>query len=119
MLKENYVSDYFDLCLLALHILPVMNVLQSEVFEGDIVEIVCKVVNPPKNVEVFLTKNRKILMKAPVTLIHRFRAQDGDSGEFVCKAEWGSVQKETYRSITVKGKNLQCYEMSNMNQNNS
>lgn len=116
LLKENYVSDYFDLSLVALYISPVMNVLPStEVFEGDKVKIICKVVNPPKNVEVFLTRNKRILKKTPDGLVHEFTAQDGDSGEFVCKAEWGSVQKETYQTITVKGKYLQYYEMSNMN----
>ncbi len=94
-----------------------MNVLPSRnVFEGDVVEVVCKVVSPPKNVEVFLTKDRKILKQAPVSLSHRFTAQEGGSGELVCKAEWGNVQKETYETITVKGKNWLTlwYEMSNM-----
>ncbi|XP_031176796.2 platelet endothelial cell adhesion molecule isoform X2 [Sander lucioperca] len=86
-----------------LYISPVMNVLPSpEVFEGDIIEVVCKVVNPPKNVEVFLTRNRRILKQALVSLNHRLTAQEGDSGELVCKAEWGNVQKETYQTITVK-----------------
>lgn len=105
MLKGNYVSDFFDLSLVALHISPVMNVLPStEIFEGEIVEIICKVVNPPRNTEVFLTRDRRILKKAQTSLVHRLKGQDGDSGEYVCKAEWDSVQKETYKSITVKGK---------------
>lgn len=83
-----------------------MNVLpSSKVFEGDIIEVVCKVVSPLKNIEVFLTKDRRILKQAPVSLSHRFTAQEGDSGELTCKAEWGNVQKETYQAITVKGKN--------------
>lgn len=83
-----------------------MNVLPSlEVFEGDILEVVCKVINPVKDTEVFLTKDRRILKQATVSLSHRFTAKEGDSGELVCKAEWGSVQKETYKTLTVKGKN--------------
>lgn len=91
-----------------------MNVLPSStVFEGEVLEVVCKVVAPPPGAEVFLTKDRRILKKGPGSLFYRFTAQDGDTGEFVCKAEWDSVQKETYQSITVKGKYLQYYEMSN------
>lgn len=82
-----------------------MNVLPSpDVYEGDIIEVVCKVVSPPKDIEVFLTRDRRILKKAPVSLSHRFTAQEGDSGELVCKAEWENVQKETYQTITVKSK---------------
>lgn len=83
-----------------------MNVLpSSNVFEGDILEVVCKVVSPLRNIEVFLTRDRRILKQAPVSLSHRFTAQEGDSGELACKAEWGNVQKESYKTITVKGKN--------------
>ncbi|KAM6966719.1 platelet endothelial cell adhesion molecule [Tautogolabrus adspersus] len=86
-----------------LHISPVVNVLpSSDVYEGDVIEVVCKVVSDLKNIEVFLTKDRRILKQAPVSLSHRFTAQEGDSGELVCKSEWGNVQKETYQSITVK-----------------
>lgn len=93
-------------CLAGLYISPTMNVLPSlEVFEGDILEVVCKVISPLKNTEVFLTKDRRILKQAAVSLNHRFTAKEGDSGELVCKAEWGNVQKETYKTITVKGKN--------------
>ena len=82
-----------------------MNVLpNSTVYEGEILEVVCRVINPPTNIEVFLTRDRRILKQAQVALNHRFTAQEGDSGELVCKAVWGSVQKETYQTITVKGK---------------
>lgn len=98
--------DYSVLCLAVLHISPVMNVLPSpEVFEGDIMEVVCKVVNPPKDIEVFLTRDSRILKQALVSLSHQFTVKEGDSGELVCKAQWGSLQKETRLSITVKGKN--------------
>ncbi|XP_037649344.1 platelet endothelial cell adhesion molecule isoform X3 [Sebastes umbrosus] len=87
----------------ALYISPVMNVLPSpDVYEGDIIEVVCKVVSPLNNIDVFLTKDRRILKKARVSLSHRYRTREGDSGELVCKAEWGNVQKETYQTITVK-----------------
>lgn len=103
--EEGYVIDSPDFCLAGLHISPVMNVLPSpHVYEGDLMEVVCKVVNSLKNVDVFLTRDRRILKKAAVSLSHRFRAQEGDSGELVCKAEWGNLQKETYQVITVKGK---------------
>ncbi|XP_020778311.2 LOW QUALITY PROTEIN: platelet endothelial cell adhesion molecule [Boleophthalmus pectinirostris] len=84
---------------------PTMNILpSSEVYEGDVIEVVCKVVGAPRDVEVnvFLIKDRKILRREPVSLSHRFRAKDGDSGELVCKAESGALQKETYMKITVK-----------------
>ena len=83
-----------------------MNVLPSTtVYEGDIIEVVCRVVNPPaKNVEVFLNKDKRVLKKASVSLSHRYTVQSGESGEFVCKAEWGSTQKETHQFVRVKGK---------------
>lgn len=81
-----------------------MNVLpSSNVYEGDILEVVCKVVTKLKNVEVYLTMDKRILKQAPVSLSHRFIAFEEHSGELVCKAEWGNVQKETYQTITVKG----------------
>ncbi|KAF1379306.1 hypothetical protein PFLUV_G00174720 [Perca fluviatilis] len=101
--RRSNRSNEITVIVKGLYISPVMNVLPSpEVFEGDIIEVVCKVVRPPKNIEVFLTRNRRILKQATVGLIHRFTAQEGDSGELVCKAEWGNVQKETYQTIKVK-----------------
>ncbi|KAM8845099.1 platelet endothelial cell adhesion molecule isoform 2-T2 [Spinachia spinachia] len=86
-----------------LYISPIMNVLPSpDVFEGDVMEVVCKVVNPLKNIEVFLTRDRRVLKMAPVSLSHRFIAREGDSGKLVCKAEWGNVQKEAHKMVTVK-----------------
>ncbi|XP_031718065.1 platelet endothelial cell adhesion molecule isoform X2 [Anarrhichthys ocellatus] len=86
-----------------LYISPIMNVLPSpDVYEGEIIEVVCKVMSELKNIDVFLTRDRRILKKAPVSLSHRFTAQEGDSGKLVCKAEWGNVQKETNQTITVK-----------------
>lgn len=82
-----------------------MNVLPSpNVYEGDILEVVCKVVSRLQNVEVYLTMDKKILKQAPVGLSHRFAAYVEHSGELACKAVWGNVQKETYQTIKVKGK---------------
>lgn len=114
----QYVIQYLLSRLAALHISPIMNVLPSTtVHEGDILEVVCKVVSPPASVEVYLTKDNVILKKAIISLSHRYRAKAGDSGEFVCKAELGSLQKETYRTVTVKGMHwlsFKCLQMSNM-----
>ncbi|XP_029621859.1 platelet endothelial cell adhesion molecule isoform X4 [Salmo trutta] len=86
-----------------LFITPVMNILPGkDVIEGDIVEIVCRVVNPPPNVAVFLTKDKRVLKTASVSLSHSFRVLAEDSGEYVCKADRGNVQKEAYESIKVK-----------------
>ncbi|XP_041831004.1 platelet endothelial cell adhesion molecule [Melanotaenia boesemani] len=98
-------SDEIEVIVKVLNIKPIMNVLPSlTVFEGDVVDIICKVVDIPlKNIEVFLTKGRRVLKKSPNTaLSHLITIQEGDSGEFVCKAEWGNVQKESYITITVK-----------------
>lgn len=100
------VSDYSGFCLVALHIAPIINILPSNsLSEGDIIEVVCRVVNPPSNTEVFLTKDKVILKQVRATaLSHKFTVREDDSGELVCKAEWGSVQKETSRRITVRCK---------------
>ncbi|XP_036946015.1 platelet endothelial cell adhesion molecule isoform X2 [Acanthopagrus latus] len=101
--RRSNRSSEIQVIVKALHIAPVMNVLpNSTVYEGEILEVVCRVINPPTNIEVFLTRDRRILKQAQVALNHRFTAQEGDSGELVCKAVWGSVQKETYQTITVK-----------------
>lgn len=82
-----------------------MNLLpSSNVSEGDVVEVVCKVVSHLKNVKVYLTMDKRILKQATISLNHRFTATVENSGELVCKAEWGNVQKETYQTITVNGK---------------
>lgn len=85
-----------------------MNVLPSNnASEGDLIEVVCKVVNPPRNCEVFLTKGKAILKQVKAAaLTYTFTVRDGDSGELVCKAEWGTVQKENSQTITVKGEFL-------------
>ncbi|KAF7659201.1 hypothetical protein LDENG_00001590 [Lucifuga dentata] len=100
---RSNISNKVQVIVRGLFISPVMNVMpSSNVYEGDIIEVVCRVVHPLRNIEVFLTKDRKVLKKASVSLNHRMTVQAGDSGELVCKAEWNEVQKETYLSITVK-----------------
>ncbi|KAM7372178.1 hypothetical protein PAMP_009367 [Pampus punctatissimus] len=101
--RRSESSNTIQVIVKVLHISPVMNVLPStNVYEGDIMEVVCKVVNPPSNIDVFLTRDRRILKKASVSLSYRFKALEVHSGELVCKAEWGNMQKETHINITVK-----------------
>ncbi|XP_035037180.1 platelet endothelial cell adhesion molecule isoform X1 [Hippoglossus stenolepis] len=101
--RHSNHSTEIQVIVTELQISPIMNVLPSPtVYEGDVIEVVCKVVNSLQDVNVFLTRDRRILKEALVSLNHRFTAQDGDSGELVCKAEWGNVQKETYQQIIVK-----------------
>ncbi|XP_041633628.1 platelet endothelial cell adhesion molecule [Cheilinus undulatus] len=101
--RRSNQSNDIQVIVRGLYISPIMNMLpSSNVYEGDVIEVTCRVVSELQNIEVFLVKDRRILKQARMSLSYRFRAQEGDSGELVCKAEWGSVQKETYRSITVK-----------------
>ncbi|XP_028267630.1 platelet endothelial cell adhesion molecule [Parambassis ranga] len=103
--RRSNSSKEFQVAVRVLNISPIMNVLpSSDVYEGDIMEVICKVFGSPvRNIEVFLTKNKKVLKQVQATaLSHQFTAQADDSGELVCKAEWGNVQKETYQTITVK-----------------
>ncbi|XP_033501827.1 platelet endothelial cell adhesion molecule isoform X1 [Epinephelus lanceolatus] len=101
--RSSNRSNEIQVIVKGLYISPIMNVLPSrEVFEGDVIEVVCKVVSPLRNIEVFLTKDSRVLKQAPVSLSHRFTAEEGDSGKLVCKAEWGNVQKESSLTITVK-----------------
>ncbi|XP_071330208.1 platelet endothelial cell adhesion molecule isoform X2 [Trachinotus anak] len=98
--RHSNHSNEIQVLVRALQISPVMNVLPSSlIFEGDTIEVHCKVNTSLKNVEVYLTMDRRVLKKAPFGLNHRFKAQD--SGKLVCKAEWGNVQEDTSRNITV------------------
>uniref|UniRef100_A0A3Q3KFN3 Platelet endothelial cell adhesion molecule n=1 Tax=Monopterus albus TaxID=43700 RepID=A0A3Q3KFN3_MONAL len=102
--KRSNRSNEIQVIVKGLYISPVMNVLpSSDVYEGDIIEVVCQVVGQRTDIEVFLiNKHKRILKSAQNSLNHRFRVQEGDSGELVCKGVWGTVQGETYHSITVK-----------------
>ncbi|KAJ3600759.1 hypothetical protein NHX12_031734 [Muraenolepis orangiensis] len=95
-------SNRLKVLVKGLFITPVMNVLPRSVFEGEVVEVVCKVEKPPGPVDLYLTKDRKVLMRGQVVLSHRFTVWPSNSGEYVCKAEYGTAQKETYKNITVK-----------------
>lgn len=102
--QKSNSSKEAELIVKALHITPVINILPSNnLSEGDIIEVVCRVVTPPSNTEVFLTKDKVILKQVrAAALSHKFTVREDDSGELVCKAEWGSVQKETSQRITVR-----------------
>ncbi|XP_069005842.1 platelet endothelial cell adhesion molecule [Embiotoca jacksoni] len=101
--RRSNSSTEVQLIVKVLSISPVMSVIPTKnFFEGDTVKVICKVVSTLQNIEVFLTKDSKILKQvAAMELTHEFTAQGGDSGEFVCKAEWSNVQKETYQTIKV------------------
>lgn len=102
------MPDCTDSHLPVLNITPVVNTLPSNtVYEGDIVEFHCRVVDSHLknlNIEVFLIKDKMILKKGKTALVHQLTTQAGDSGELVCKAQWENVQKEKYITLTVKGK---------------
>uniref|UniRef100_A0A4W5KW57 Platelet endothelial cell adhesion molecule n=1 Tax=Hucho hucho TaxID=62062 RepID=A0A4W5KW57_9TELE len=86
-----------------LFITPIMNILPGkDVIEGDLVKFFCRVVNPPPNVTVFLTKDKRVLKTASISLSHSLSVLEEHSGEYVCKANRGNVQKEAYESIKVK-----------------
>lgn len=114
LIQEDFVIDYSELCLAGLYIKPVMNVLPSTtVYEGDKVKVVCKVVNPPSSVDLSLIKNKILVTSAPFNLTHEFIAQDGDSGDLVCNAEWNNVVDDKNLTITVKGK-YQIFSLSSV-----
>lgn len=87
-----------------LHIIPTMNVFPSQsVYEGDKLTVICRV-HTQNDVELYLIKGKEILQRARNSLTHQFQVKEGDSGELVCRSEWGTVQKENYTPITVKGR---------------
>ncbi|CAL8274905.1 unnamed protein product [Lota lota] len=49
-----------------------------------------------------LPTDRKVLKRGEVGLSHRLTVGIADAGEYVCKAEYGAAQKETYQTIKVK-----------------
>ncbi|CAG5897603.1 unnamed protein product, partial [Menidia menidia] len=102
--RRSNLSDEIQVLIKVLNIVPVMNILPSQVvFEGDTVEVICRVMDSrSEQIEVFLVKDKQILKKSGLALSHRFVVKEGDSGELVCKAEWGNVQKEKNQAITVK-----------------
>lgn len=81
-----------------IYITPVKNVV-----EGDRVKIQCEV-KAPSDLEVFLTKGNTVLQKSHTTFLHSFTVRAEDSGDYVCKAEKGSVQKTATSRLNVAGK---------------
>ncbi|XP_051994612.1 platelet endothelial cell adhesion molecule isoform X2 [Xyrauchen texanus] len=78
-----------------IHISPKANVV-----EGDRVTIKCHV-QYPSDLEVFLTKGSTVLHKSHTGFSHSFTVRVEDSGEYVCKAEKGNVQKKTTYWLNV------------------
>ncbi|KAL0993387.1 hypothetical protein UPYG_G00107170 [Umbra pygmaea] len=96
-------SDRVKVLVKDLFITPIMNIRPSkEAVEGDVVELICQVVNPPSNVTVYLTKDKTMLDSSSGTISHRLRVLAEDAGEYACKAVRNSMQKEAYKSIKVK-----------------
>lgn len=82
-----------------------MTITPNDIYEPDIVEVICKVQSSLENIEIFLIKDRTVLKRAiGKHLIYRFTSKATDSGELVCKVEWKNVQRENYTTLTVKGK---------------
>uniref|UniRef100_A0A1A8MZW8 Platelet endothelial cell adhesion molecule n=1 Tax=Nothobranchius pienaari TaxID=704102 RepID=A0A1A8MZW8_9TELE len=103
--RRSNSSKEIQVLVQVLHITPVMNILPSStVLEGEVVEVHCRVVNSfPRNVELFLLWKKHILREQKGSaLVHRFKTQADNSGELICKAQWGNVQKESYKTLTVK-----------------
>lgn len=86
-----------------LNITPNMTINPNDIYEPDIVEVICRVQVHLETIEIFLIKDQTILKRAKgKVLIHRYRPKVTDSGELVCKAEWRNVQKESYKTLVVK-----------------
>nr|XP_055041239.1 platelet endothelial cell adhesion molecule isoform X2 [Misgurnus anguillicaudatus] len=74
-------------------ITPEIKIVPSKnVVEGDRVQVTCQV-KDPSNLEVFLTKGKNLLHQFHTSFTHSFTVRAEDSGEYVCKAEKGNVQK--------------------------
>uniref|UniRef100_A0A3Q2UMB6 Platelet endothelial cell adhesion molecule n=1 Tax=Fundulus heteroclitus TaxID=8078 RepID=A0A3Q2UMB6_FUNHE len=87
----------------ALDITPEMTIIPKDIYEPDIVEVICKTRSPLENIEIFLIKDRTVLKKVSgKALSHQFQSKATLSGELVCKAEWRNVQRDNYKTLTVK-----------------
>ncbi|XP_043091108.1 platelet endothelial cell adhesion molecule isoform X2 [Puntigrus tetrazona] len=73
---------------------------KGNVVEGDRVQIACKV-QYPSNLELYLTKGSNILQKSHTTFTQSLVVRADDSGDYVCKAEKGSVQKKAVYHLNV------------------
>ncbi|XP_038138246.1 platelet endothelial cell adhesion molecule [Cyprinodon tularosa] len=101
--KYSNISDWIPVKVKELSIIPHMTITPNDIYEPDIVEVICKVQSSLENIEIFLIKDRTVLKRATGKhLIYRFRPKATDSGELVCKVEWRNVQRENYTTLTVK-----------------
>ncbi|XP_065119202.1 platelet endothelial cell adhesion molecule isoform X1 [Paramisgurnus dabryanus] len=72
----------------------------TNVVEGDRVQVTCQV-KDSSNLGVFLTKNGTLLHQFHTSFTHSFTVRAEDSGEYVCKAEKGNVQKMASDRLSV------------------
>ncbi|TRY74217.1 hypothetical protein DNTS_001649, partial [Danionella cerebrum] len=70
------------------------------VVEGDRVQITCQV-HYSSDLELFLTKGNTVLRKSFTTFTYSLTVRAEDSGEYVCKAEKGSVQKTAAHPLHI------------------
>ncbi|XP_073690535.1 platelet endothelial cell adhesion molecule isoform X2 [Garra rufa] len=73
---------------------------KENVVEGDRVQIACTV-QYPSDLELYLTKGNTLLRKSHTTFTYSFVVKAEDSGDYVCKAEKGSVQKRAAYPLNV------------------
>jgi len=74
----------------------------TNVVEGDRVLITCQV-RDSSDLELFLTKGNTLLNQSKSTFTYSLTVRAEDSGDYVCKAEKGSVQKKTVYELNVSG----------------
>ncbi|XP_077069995.1 platelet endothelial cell adhesion molecule isoform X2 [Siphateles boraxobius] len=72
----------------------------TNVVEGDRVQITCQV-QYPSVLELFLTKGNTVLHQYHTTFTYSLTVRAEDSGDYVCKAEKGNVQKMTVYGLNV------------------
>ncbi|XP_073712971.1 platelet endothelial cell adhesion molecule-like [Misgurnus anguillicaudatus] len=72
----------------------------KNVVEGDRVQVTCQV-KDSSNLEVFLTKGSTLLHQLHTSFTHSFTVRAEDSGDYVCKAEKGNVQKMARYQLRV------------------
>ncbi|KAI2666635.1 Platelet endothelial cell adhesion molecule [Labeo rohita] len=72
----------------------------ANVVEGDRVQITCNVPYS-SDLELYLTKGSTLLYKSHVTFTQSLVVRAEDSGEYVCKAEKGNMQKRAVYQLNV------------------
>ncbi|XP_016297200.1 platelet endothelial cell adhesion molecule-like isoform X1 [Sinocyclocheilus anshuiensis] len=73
---------------------------KANVVEGDRVQITCKV-KLNSDLELYLTKVNTLLRESHTTFTYSLIVRAEDSGDYVCKAEKGSVQKKAVYRLNV------------------